>query len=75
MQARDFIYWLRGFLEIYNPKTINAEQTKVIKEHLDKCFTEVVPAASLPDIPHIEKPGGPYWPNEPLSSLSVVKTI
>jgi hypothetical protein len=38
MKDRDFIYWLQGFFEIDNPTTINEEQTKMIKDHLQKVF-------------------------------------
>jgi len=38
MTSRDFAYWLMGFFEIANPKTLNEEQTKIIKNHLDLVF-------------------------------------
>ena len=38
MTDRDFIYWLRGFYELNNPKSITEAQTEMIKEHLDKVF-------------------------------------
>ncbi len=38
MTFRDFGYWLRGYLELENPNTINEEQLSEIKRHLDICF-------------------------------------
>lgn len=38
MEFRDFAYWLQGFFEINNPHELTAEQTKIIKMHLQSCF-------------------------------------
>lgn len=38
MKATEFAYWLQGFFEITNPKEINAEQTEIIKKHLNLVF-------------------------------------
>ncbi len=38
MQSRDFAYWLQGFFELTNTKTINEEQTELIKKHLNLVF-------------------------------------
>lgn len=43
MTERDFIYWLKGFLEISDPKRITEEQLKVIKDHLDLLFNKITP--------------------------------
>jgi len=40
MTPRDFVYWLQGFMEINEPKSINVEQTKMIKRHLDLVFNQ-----------------------------------
>jgi len=42
MTERDFIYWLRGFLELTNSNTVTPEQVIIIREHLDKLFTPTV---------------------------------
>lgn len=42
MNAQDFAYWLRGVFEVTNPVTLDAKQTQLIREHLDKVFS--VPA-------------------------------
>jgi hypothetical protein len=44
MTAQEFIYYLQGFLENSNPKTINEEQTALIKEKLNSCFVNVTKA-------------------------------
>lgn len=38
MTSRDFAYWLQGFFEVADAKTITAEQTKTIKKHLALVF-------------------------------------
>ena len=38
MTSRDFAYWLQGYFEINDPKTINKEQTQIIKNHLNLVF-------------------------------------
>lgn len=38
MSSRDFIYWLQGLLEIGNPKELNEEQLKIVKNHLNLVF-------------------------------------
>lgn len=41
MTPESFCYWLQGFFELQNPKTITPEQVAVIKEHLALVFTKV----------------------------------
>lgn len=38
MKAVEFCYWLQGLFEIGNPKDLNAEQTEIIKRHLNMVF-------------------------------------
>lgn len=38
MTSRDFVYWLQGFFEIANPKTIDAERVEMIQKHLNLVF-------------------------------------
>ncbi len=38
MKSRDFCYWLQGFFELSEYKTITAEQAEVIKGHLTMVF-------------------------------------
>ena len=34
MTPENFVYWLQGFLEIEDPKTINEQQVQIIKDHV-----------------------------------------
>lgn len=43
MSERDFIYWLNGFLENGEPKTLNEEQLKTIRDHLKLVAVKVTP--------------------------------
>lgn len=43
MTAEQFTYWLQGFLETADPKSIDEKQTKIIKDHLALVFTKVTP--------------------------------
>ncbi len=38
MTSRDFAYWLQGYFEISNPKTISEQETEMIKKHLNLVF-------------------------------------
>lgn len=44
MTAEQFIYWFQGFIEVANPKQIDAQQTQVIKDHLALVFNKVTPS-------------------------------
>ncbi len=43
MNELNFCYWLKGFMEIQNPKTLDAKQVQEIKNHLDLVFLKVTP--------------------------------
>lgn len=38
MTSRDFAYWLQGFFEISEQATLNENQVKMIKKHLNLVF-------------------------------------
>jgi len=38
MNSLEFAYWLQGFFELANPKTLNETQVQIIREHLDMVF-------------------------------------
>lgn len=38
MNARDFVYWLQGFMEIQDPSEISEEKLDIIKNHLRLTF-------------------------------------
>jgi len=43
MKPEEFVYWLQGFMEMENPKTLNLRQTKIIKDHLKLVFDKKTP--------------------------------
>lgn len=43
MTKDEFIIWLHGFFKISNPKTINEEQTALIKKEVEKFFNKATP--------------------------------
>lgn len=47
MKAVEFAFWMQGFFEIAEPKTITEEQTTMIKNHLALVFKhEIDPSYS-----------------------------
>jgi hypothetical protein len=38
MNSLEFAYWLQGFFELTNQKTLNETQVQIIKEHLNLVF-------------------------------------
>ncbi len=38
MTSRDFCYWLQGFFEIADPKSLSKEQIDMIQKHLSMVF-------------------------------------
>lgn len=42
MQSRDFCYWLQGFFELSDTKTLNAKQLTTIKNHLNMVFVHEI---------------------------------
>ena len=48
MQSRDFCFWLQGFLEMSNSKTLDENQTQMLKNHLNLVFIHDIDP-SMPD--------------------------
>lgn len=44
MNETNFVYWLQGFFELTNEKTLNERQVQIIKDHLVLCFDKVTPS-------------------------------
>lgn len=44
MTPEQFTYWLQGFIEVENPKALNAKQTQIIKDHLAQVFKKKTPS-------------------------------
>lgn len=41
MTYENFVYWLRGFLEVANPDQITKEQIQIINRHLNLCLNNI----------------------------------
>lgn len=41
MTPRDFVFWMRGFLELTGETKITPEQVKMINDHIDLVFDEL----------------------------------
>lgn len=48
MTHREFCYWLQGFFEVMQPKTLTKEQVSAIKSKLDETFGEDKTKAVMP---------------------------
>lgn len=47
MTSRDFIYWLQGYFELNDPKTIDEKTIKIIRNHVNLVFKyEIDPSYS-----------------------------
>ena len=42
MTSRDFCFWLQGFLEISDSKTVDEKQLESIKKHLNLVFVHEI---------------------------------
>ena len=66
MTAEQFVYWLQGFIEIEDPRSIDPVKTQIIKDHLKLVFDKQTPVRSNPtptyiptlplDLPNNPKP-------------------
>lgn len=87
MKERDFILWLHGFFEISQAKTLNENQVRIIKDHLETFFVKVTPQApSTPDLNKLaeeamerfkerQKENRPRQPIEPLRPLLPIQPM
>lgn len=49
MKAVEFCYWLQGLFELGEPQSLTAEQTALVKKHLDMVFIhEIDPSYPKP---------------------------
>lgn len=50
MTSQNFAYWLMGFFEVAEPKTIGEKETDMIKKHLNLVFKhEIDPSMGGPE--------------------------
>lgn len=45
MKENEFVFWLRGFFELSGATTLDKQQVKIIKEHIDLVLTKVTPTS------------------------------
>lgn len=63
MTSEQFVYWLQGFAEIHNPRTLSEEQWEVIKNHLKLVFDKQTPSYLFQTNPYTNRPDtGPWQP-------------
>jgi hypothetical protein len=48
MSLENFVFWLQGFLELENPKTLSEQQVNIIKDHLKLVLNKKTPNRSQP---------------------------
>ena len=66
MTSVSFIYFLQGFLELSDQKTISAEQLKMIKGHLSLAFRDDIDP-SMGDKKHQEELSNAHEGHEPIT--------
>jgi hypothetical protein len=49
MKPEAFVYWLQGFLELENPKSLTVRQTQIVKDHLALVFHKATPNRNTSD--------------------------
>lgn len=54
MTSRDFAFWLQGYLEVSEPKTISEKETTIIKKHLALVFKHEIDPSMGDDKHQIE---------------------
>lgn len=62
MLSRDFAYWLQGFFEISDAKSLDEKQTEQIKKHLHLVFVHDIDP-SMGDANHQAKLNAVHTPN------------
>lgn len=51
MNSEQFVYWLKGFMELQNPETMGKEQVQAVKYQLEmvKDNTKTIPTTPISD--------------------------
>lgn len=71
MTPEQFVYWLRGFVEISGSKELTKEQMQIVQDHLDLVLTKVTPQRDPRDNRRCEKT--PLKPGEPINHAWPIK--
>lgn len=64
MTPEQFTYWLQGFVEISNSKSLTETEWKIIKDHLATVFNKITPNRITSPGPSVSP--GTIWPNDPM---------
>jgi hypothetical protein len=65
MTSDQFLYWLQGFMEVANPKTLNESQVQIIRDHLNLVFDKKTPIVYPEKSPTSPNLGHPIWEIDP----------
>lgn len=64
MTAEQFVYWLQGFMEVGQPRSLNDGQIQVIRDHLKLVFDKQTPdrtnMTEIVGVPNSTRPIQPY---------------
>lgn len=66
MTPENFVYWLQGYMEINDPKSLGEKETQIIKDHLQLVLKKETPTYSAVN-------GGIYGPIKSSESVSDFK--
>lgn len=54
MTATEFCYWLRGFVELAEPRGMSERQVKIMNDHLDLVLRKETPRRGGDEAPSLE---------------------
>lgn len=56
MTPENFCYWLQGFMELSNERTLTPEQVQIIRDHLNLVFIKLTPLACATPVSDLKLP-------------------
>lgn len=56
MEPINFVYWLQGYLEISGGKPLNAEQVKIVQDHIELVLEKKTPDRTNLDLQFCSEP-------------------
>lgn len=73
MNSTEFTYWLQGFFELTDAKSLDEKQVAIIKEHLQLCFKKVTNDFYENGMPYDQKDVYPFNTNPVCSPTDATK--
>lgn len=74
MTSREFAYWLQGLFELGKPEALDAEQTRLVKQHLAMVFKhEIDPSAGSSE--HQAELGALHEGDKPVTQSELKKKL